>query len=335
MNRKTFALASGGVLGTLAIVKAPAPAAQYEFKCGTVLTVDHPVNVGLTQMWREIEKESGGRIKVSIFPNSQLGGEASMFEQVRQGALQFYLGPPGVISQIMPIADVSYLGFAYKDQDEGMRIFQGPLMDYLRSQYLTKGIVTQKCPWDAGMQQMGVGASWHPIRTPDDLKGFKVRVPPSPILVGMMRELGGNGVSMNVGETYTSLQTKLIDGAASQLATIESSKFYEVLKYISLTSYVWGLFYLISSSQYWNSLPADVQGIIERNNTKFGQSTHRTMVNLNGPFRDKLSRQGVAFNAVERPMFKERLKPYYQYWANAFGPTVWDLLTTSLGQKLA
>ena len=233
-TRSRFVSAGAALLGGLTSGSA-ASSAQFEVKCATNLTVDHPVNVRITQMWKKIEAESGGRIRAQLFPNSALGSDASMFAQLRQGALEFLLVNSGSLAAVVPAADVANVGFAFKDDEEAIRAFQGPLGGYVQTQTAGKGLHLTRSPWDGGSQQIAIGPSGHPVRAPEDLRSLKLRVPPSPILVGLFKEFGSNVIALGLSEVYTSLQTKLIDGETSSLATIESFKFYEALKFITLS----------------------------------------------------------------------------------------------------
>jgi TRAP-type transport system periplasmic protein len=319
-------------MATINSVRSAAEAAQFELKCGTTLPVDHPAIVRMAEMWTALEEDSGGRIHTQFFPNSLLGTQAAMLSQVRLGALQFILLDPTSLASIVPTVDICSLGFAYKDSDEGLRCMDGPLGRYLRDAVGTKGLYALNTVWNSGMSQVAAGA--HPIRTPDDLRGFKIRVPESRILVDLFKALGASPTPLSANEIYTALQTKIIDGTASQLAVIEASRFYEVQKYVSLTNHAWNGPWLIAGGDTWKSLPIDLQATIERVNTKYALLGRRDSKALDASITAKLRSQGVLTNTVDQAPFRARLRPYFEFWANAFGPTAWGLLQTSLGHRL-
>jgi TRAP-type transport system periplasmic protein len=332
-SRRSFMVRSALAFSSIGLVRAPAKAAQFEFKCASDLPVDHPSSVRLRPMWAAIERESGGRIHTQFFPNGQLGAASSLFAQVRLGALQFLLLSPGNVATVVPATDIAYVGFAYKDQDEAGRVLDALISGYLRAEAEAKGLHLFRTSWIAGM--LHIGSTPRPIRAPDDLRGFKIRVQESKLTVDLFKLLGASPTPLSLVETYTSLQTKLIDGEALSLVTISSLRLFEVNKYISLTNHAWGGEVFVANGDVWKRLPADLQDIIERNHTKYATLQGRDTKLLNASLRDKLTRQGLVINDVDQTPFVARLRPYYDACAATFGPTAWGLLESSLGRRLA
>jgi TRAP-type transport system periplasmic protein len=329
--RSRFIIGSAAVYAAIG-VQVAAKAAQFEFKAATSLALDHPANARQLQMWAAIEQESGGRIHTQLFPNSQLGGDLAMLSQVRLGALGFQLIGAGNLASVVPAADITQLGFTFKDAEEGFHVTDGPLGGYVRQEIAAKGMYAFRSFWDSGVLDISSGT--HPIRTPVDLRGFKVRVAESKIFIDLFKELGASPVTLSLNEVYTGLQTKIIDGMAAGLVTMEAAKYYEVQKFISMTNHGWAGLWMIMNENTWKSLPADLQGIIERNNTKYAVIERRDIASLNASLAEKLASQGVLFNQVDQAPFRARLRSYYERWAATFGPTAWGLLQSSLGRKM-
>jgi TRAP-type transport system periplasmic protein len=319
-------------LATVAIVRAPAKAAQFEFKCGSQLPLEHPSSVRLTQMWAAIERESGGRLRTQFFPNSLLGSDQAMLSQVREGALQFLSTSPGALAGVVTIAGISDLGYAFKDQAEAVRVMDGPLGGYLRDDAATKGLHVFRTIWGSGMKE--IGSNSHPIRTPEDLRGFKIKAV-GMIAIDLFKELGASPNPLSLAETYTGLQTRLIDGEDGPLVIIETARFYEVIKYASLTDHAYSALWVMANADVWKSLPPDLQEIVERNNAKYAKLEWRDTDLVAMSVSDKLQRQGVTINRVDQAPFRTRLRGYYQAWATRFGPRAWGLLESSLGHRLA
>ena len=332
VRRGTFVAGAAAAFGSIGFVRAPARAAQYEVKCAFDLAADHPISLRVKEMWDAVAQESGGRFTAQFFPNSQLGGDNGMFSQLRSGAIQFLLLSSGVLSAVVPSSNIGYVGFAFKDEDEALRAMKGPLTDYIRQEGATKGITIMRGIWDDGMNY--ISSSTHPIKVPADLAGFKLRVVPSRILVDMFKTFNASPVPLSFAEVYTSLQTKVVDGQACPLATFVTSKFFEVQKYMSLTAHTWSAVWMIANGDYWKTLPPDIQGIIERNELKYS-----TLVRADDKAEDakmlaSLTARGMVVNPVDPEPFRALLKPYYQTWAENFGPTEWGLLEAGLGRKL-
>lgn len=331
-SRSGFVAGSAGALASLGVIRSAASAAQYEFKCGSLLPSEHPSSVSSRLMWSKIGEESGGRIHAQFFPNSQLGNDTSQFAQLRLGAIQFVLGSPLVLQGLIPAAGISVVGFAFKDADEGLRVLDGPLGDYLRKEFESKGFYSPGKAWDSGVSV--ITSSVRPIREADDLKGFKIRVAPSKITVDMFKTLGANPVPVSANEVYTALQTKLVDGEDAPIGTIEARRDYEVQKYLSLTNHSWSCLWQMANLTYWKSLPPDVTAIIERNHVKYALLERRDSKLRNAAVRDLIGRQGLTINKVDPATFRVRLRPFYEACATDFGATEWGLLQSSISGKL-
>ena len=332
LSRSRFLAASAAGFASIGIQGAPARAAEFSFKCASPFPVEHPSSVRMKQMWAAIEKESSGRIHTEFFPNGVLGGDAAMIPQLRLGAIQFFLAPLSSMTAIFPLANIFLLGFVYKDNQEGLGVVDGSLGDLVRAEITTQDLHAAHVVWAAGM--IDVSSSLRPIRTPDDLKSFKVRVNPAKTVVDLFKELGATPTPISNSEIYTALQTKLVDGCASSLAAIETGRLFETQKYISQTHHQCGSFWLLANGAAWKSLPSDLQAIVERNNTKYALLDRRDTDVIDSALKDKLSRQGIAFNEVNQEPFRARLGAYYRSWANEFGPTAWSLLEKSLKRKI-
>ena len=331
-SRRAFLMAGGAAgFATVGILTSPARAAQYEFRCTSDLPADHPSSLGMVQMWKAIERESGGRIHTQLFTGGQLGGAAATLSQVRLGAIQFFIGG-GVVSGVIPTWDITNIGFAFKDGDGVFRAMDGQLGAYIGREGASKGLHVLHSVWDSGMRD--ITTSSHPIRTADDMPGFKIRVVASKIIVDLFKTLGASPAPLSLGETYTALQTKVVDGQDTPLVTIETSRYYEVQKYLSLTDHNWSGLLVVANADLWKNLPSDLQTIIERNNTKYALIERHTTRIVNLAMADKLARQGLTVNTAEHASFQARLHPYYATWAREFGPMVWGLLEESIGTKL-
>jgi TRAP-type transport system periplasmic protein len=332
LRKRREIIAAAVALAAPAIVPAPARAAEFEFKCASSQPISHPITVRLTQMWKAIESESGGRIRTQFFPNSQLGGDAAMLAQTRLGAVNFMAIFWGNLAPVVPAADIGALGFAYRDVDEAVRVMEGPLGEYVRSETLAKGLFPLHGCWDAGMYQ--IGSNGREIRKPDDLRGFKVRTPEGRITVDLFKLLGASPTPLSLSELYTGLQSKVVEGEALGLATIETGRYYEVNKSISLTNHAWAGVWIVANNETWNRLPPDLRSLVERNNKKYAQLEVRDSKVFASSLVDKLGRRDVKMLPIDQAPFRAPLKPYYTELADAFGTRAWGLLESSLGRKL-
>jgi tripartite ATP-independent transporter DctP family solute receptor len=331
ISRARFAGGAAAVLaGTL--TRTARGATIYRYKHGHHLPAGHPVNTQLVQMWKAVERESDGELVVTVFPDQQLGDATSMFSQIRSGALQFFTASGGTFAQVVPVAAISNIGYAYRTRAQAFTSFEGPLGTYLAAELLKAKIVTMYRLWDNGFRQVTTGAK--PVTTVDDPAGMKIRVAAGPMWIDLFRSLGSAPVTLGLGDMYVSLQTHLIDGEESPLLDIQASRAFEVQKYLSLTNHMYTAFYLAANQDAFNALPPRLQAIVRKNNDVFALAERKEIDIRNRAVLDTLRRSGLRVNTTDFDSFRRKLAPYYGRWKQTFGPQAWALLEADCG-KLA
>ncbi len=334
-KRSAFITASAAAFATVGFVRAPARAADFTGKAGTNQPVDHPLSVAMKDLWDAVRKETNGRLDVTVFPNNQLGGDTAMLQQLRAGALQVMTLDGGILEGVVPIAAIQSVGYAFADSGTAFRAFDGKLGAYVRGEIAAKGIHAFDKIWENGMRQ--ITTSTKPIRRADDLAGFKIRTPNSRMALDVFKSIGAAPTPLNFSELYTALQTRVVDGQENPLANIEFARFFEVQKNLSLSSHMWGGYWLLAEAEWWNKLPGDVQGVVTRNASKFTDRQRIDVMKLNDTLIGKLTSQGMAVNTLspaDRATMKAKLSDYYKRWKAEFGNTAWDLMESYTG-KLA
>jgi tripartite ATP-independent transporter DctP family solute receptor len=327
MKRSAFAL---GALASVAVVRAPARAAQWSYKYAHNLPTGHPLHIRTVQMWHAVREATGGRLDVAVFPNNQLGADPSALAQLRSGAIQFFTASGGLIGGVVPVAQIENVGFAFRDASAALAAMDGELGAYLRGEIAARGLVGLDRMWDNGMRQ--ITTSTKPVREAADLAGLKLRTPPGALWVDLFRTLGAAPAPIAGAELYTALQTRVVDGQENALAAIEATRIYEVQRYLALTNHMWAGYWMLANGEAWNALPPDVRAIVQRENARFATRQRRDVALLNDSLADKLQRRGLAFNAADRGSFRARLAPFYAKWKGEFGTRAWSLLEASAGR---
>jgi TRAP-type transport system periplasmic protein len=333
-SRRQFTAGSAAVLASIAFVRTPARAATWAYRYASNLTVNHPLNVSMRQCWDAVRRETGGRLDVTIFPNSQLGGDTAVLAQLRSGAVQFFTLDGGILQGVVPAAAIQGIGFAFKDSADAFRALDGALGNYVRKEIAAKGLYVHPKMWENGMRQ--ITSSSKPIHTAADLSNFTIRTPAGALWVDLFKSFGASPTPINFNETYTALQTKLVDGEENPYAIIDSAHLYEVQRYLSVTNHMWSAYHLLGNNDAWHALPADVQAVTERNLTKFALQQRVATAERNASLADQLARRGMKVAPAETGSFRVRLQTsgFYRRWKAAFGQTAWDLLEAHSG-KLA
>jgi TRAP-type transport system periplasmic protein len=327
---KTTTAAASGV-AALGILTRPGDAAEFVFRYANNNVVAHPMNVRLREAVDKIKEESSGRMEVQIFPNSQLGGDTDMLSQLRTGAIQMFNLSGLILATYVKVASINGIGFAFKDYSQVWAAMDGPLGAYVRSAIDKAGLYALETMWDNGYRQ--VTSSTHPINTPDDLKGFKIRVPVSPLWTSMFKALGASPTSINISEVYSALQTKIVEGQENPLSLINLFKFYEVQKYVSLTNHMWDGFWTLANARAWADLPKDLQEIVERNINAAAVKEREDVRQLNESLQGELTQKGMTFNPTDTDKFRATLRAagFYAEWKENYGPEAWAVLEKQVG----
>lgn len=335
LTRRTF-LATGAFAGTAAVTglaraQAPAAAAEFKFKLGTDLPVSHSVNVRLKEAIDAIATETKGRVAIQLFPNNQLGSDTDMMSQVRAGALELATFPGTVMSTLVPVTSITGVGFAFGGYDKVWAAMDGAVGNHIRRGIEKIGLVPFDTVWDNGFRQ--ITTSTKPIRTPEDLTNFKIRVPVVPLWVSMFKALGAAPVSLPLSEAYQALQTKVADGQENPLALIDSAKFYEVQKYCSLTNHAWDGFWFVASGRVWKGVPAEVQQVIAKHVNAAARKQRDDIARANVDLQKTLESKGLVFNRVDNAAFREALarSGFYAQARERFDKDAWALLTQYAG----
>jgi TRAP-type transport system periplasmic protein len=330
MSRRTLALGAAA-LPLFGIRTRPANAAEFTYKFANNTPVTHPMNVRAQEAADRILKATGGRVEIQMFPNNQLGSDTDMLSQLRSGAIELFTLSGLILSTLVPPASINGVGFAFKDYDQVWRAMDGKLGAYVRGEIEKRGLHPMERIWDNGFRQ--TTTSTKPIKTPDDFKGVKLRVPVSPLWTSMFTALGASPASINFSEVYSALQTHIVDGQENPLSLIESAKLYEVQKYCSLTNHMWDGFWLLANRRAWERLPKDAQEIVARELNAAALAERADLAAANDTVRAALQSKGLVFNDVDTAAFRDRLKQagFYKEWRGKYGEEAWHVLEDSVG----
>src|SRR6267378_1607082 len=171
--------ASAVLAGIGAPFVARAQGAEFTYKYANNLPDAHPMNVRAKEMAAAIKTETNGRVDLQIFPNNQLGSDTDMLSQIRSGGVEFFTLSGLILATLVPAASINGIGFAFPDYDTVWKAMDGDLGAYIRGEITKANLVVMDKIWDNGFRE--TTSSSKPINHPDDFKGFKIRVPVSPL----------------------------------------------------------------------------------------------------------------------------------------------------------
>jgi TRAP-type transport system periplasmic protein len=325
-------LAASATIPLVSILSRHANAAEFTLKFATGQDPSHPVNTRVREAIDRIKEATGGRVEINLFPANQLGSDTDLLGQIRNGAIDYLNIGSSVLATLVPNVGIVNTGFAFTSYDEVWKAMDGDLGKFVKSEIENVGVLQVCKSWDNGFRQLT--SSTREIRTPDDLKGFKMRVPAAPILTSLFQALGAGPTPINFNEVYSALQTKVVEGQENPLAIIATAKLYEVQKYCSLTSHVWDAYIILGNRRSFQRLPTDVQEVVTRELNKAADAERADIEALSKSLRDELSGKGLQFIEVDKAAFRGVLSKtsFYKDWHEKFGDKGWTLLEQTVGK---
>jgi TRAP-type transport system periplasmic protein len=313
ITRRTL-LMSIGAAGAVAVLPRRARAAKIILKVASNQTGDeNSVNWGWKRFGEIVEKKLPGAVDFQFYPAGQLGGDKAFLEGLRLGTIQ--MAVVGQVSNVAPrmgLLDVAYL-FASYEQAE--KYLNSPAYAELESELPAKGLQPfPKAWWWSSWRNLT--NSRRPVKTPDDLKGLKIRVPTQQGHLKAFQAFGANATPMDFTEVYTALQTGVIDGQENPAEIILSNKLYEVQKYLSPTQHMFWAPPPLASKAWWDHLPADIRGGLEAALLEVAPLQRKFSRDHDAEYLKQLEQKGMVVNDVDKHAFvtlaKERIWPQFE-----------------------
>ena len=211
----------------------------------------HPVHKGILVFQEVLEKKSGGRLKAKIFPDGQLGSEREVLELLQIGSVAATKVSAATLSNFVPEYHVLGIPYLFRDKQHQFHVLEGPVGKSILekgSKFWLRGL----CYYDAGSRSFYT--SEKAIRTPDDLKGLKIRVMNNQMAINMVNSMGGSATPLSYSELYTAIQQGVVDGAENNPPSFVSSNHYEISKYYTLDQHSSVPDVLLMGTKYWSKL---------------------------------------------------------------------------------
>jgi TRAP-type C4-dicarboxylate transport system substrate-binding protein len=250
-----------------------------------------------------------------------------------EGDIAFHPVSGMPLSTLVPIAAMEGLPFAFDSEEEACRVMDSEFGDLLRKEIAAKGLIVFPRNWPQGNNQ--ITSSTKPIRTVEDLDGFKLRTAQVPYKVDLFSSLGCKPQQIYYQAVYDNLKSGAASGQETPYLYIEMDRFVEVQKYLSITNHRMGNFWLCANPGRWHALPRDVQESVERNAREYVELFRADMVRANAEAAERLKSR-LEFNVADTSGFVARLKDsgFYARWRKEFGERAWTLLEEKRGRPL-
>jgi tripartite ATP-independent transporter DctP family solute receptor len=326
-RRAVVALAAGlALLGAAAAQDIKERNLRFAFS----LAKDHPLGTGAQVFADAVAKKSGGKMKVTLFHGAVLGSDTQNLSAMRGGTLDFTSMATGIVASIDKQFMVFDLPFLFNNAQEAYAIADGPVSRRIQDNMAQHGVISLGI-WDLGFRNMT--NSKRPITRAEDLQGLKIRVIGSPIFIDLFSALGANPVPMTFGEVYGALESKAIDGQDNPVGVIESAKFAEVQKYLSLTRHVYTGMPFLMSKKTWDTM-SEAEHRVIREAAEEAKQAERKATQAKEEEAINGLRKTMQVNEVQ-PEEMARLRQKVQPVVDKFAREVGEPVYTQVGAELA
>jgi tripartite ATP-independent transporter DctP family solute receptor len=263
----------------------------YTLKFNHVLGPREPYHEGFLKWAKRVEERTNGRLKIEVFHSAQLGREEDIIEQIRQGANIGQNTDSARMGNYVPGIAVMNGPYFVETQDEVAKLRKSPTVTRWQDELASKfGLKVLSFNWIQGYRHFFTNKA---VKTPDDLKGLRIRTPPAPIWQESIRSLGAVPVAMAFGEMYPGLQQRAIDGVELVYNNIPGGRFYEVLKVANETKHIMLINFEVVSARWFNSLPKEVQTILTEECDRAGEETSKEIFRLEDVVEQQLRGRGM------------------------------------------
>ena len=272
--------------------KPEAPKQKYVLKFNHVLSESEPFHKGFKQWAQRVKERTNGGLEIQVFHSAQLGVEEDIIEQIRQGANVGQNTDSARLGMYVPAIAVMNAPYFVDSIDEVAKLRDLATVKAWQKELEDKhGIKILSFTWVQGMRHMVTNK---PIKTPEDLKGLRIRTPGVPIWQESIRAIGAAPVALPFGEVYIGMEQKAIDGADLVYRNVTGAKLFEVAKYMSETNHILLINFEVISKKFFDSLPPEYQKILIEECDKAGLETSRAMEKEVETLRQELSKKGMA-----------------------------------------
>jgi TRAP-type transport system periplasmic protein len=222
--------------------------------------LEHPQGQGAKKFGELVEAKSGGKIKVRLFPSGQLGGDLQTVSAIQGGTIDLTVLNAGLLVGQVKEFGLFDLPFLFESGKEADAVVDGPFGRKLSETLPAKNLVPLGF-WELGFRNLT--NSRRPVTKLEEIQGLKVRVVQSPLYIDLFNTLGANAVPLPFPELYTALEQKTVDGQENPVTLINTSKFYEVQKHLTLTRHTYNPQIVVFSKRVWDRLDAEEKKLIE------------------------------------------------------------------------
>jgi len=301
---------------------------RFHYRLGANQPEASPTATRLFEMAEAIVRETDGAMRLDVFPESRLGPDPQMFDDLRAGRLEFYLSG-ALLGGVAPTSALPLMPFVFRDTVAVFAALDGALGERIRGELGAAGLHAFRRAWQNGFHHITTNRG--PIHRASDFAGLKIRTPGGAFAADFFRTLGSEPGMVPFSGLYDALKAGVFDGQSDPLGVVQSLRLYEVQSHLSLTAHWWTGFTLLAGAAAWDALPAEIQAVVERNAEKYALLQRVDIEAINAAGAAVLSRHGLLVNEADTADIRAHLGDFMSRWRPRFDPAAWMLLEEAAG----
>jgi len=314
------------VIATVAMAAMGIASAQEKtIKFANQNALGHPIIQGMEKFKEIVEKQSGGKLKVNVFPAGALGSDQANVSAIQGGTVEMAAMNSGIFASQVKDFAVFDFPFMFANGKEADAVVDGPFGHKMHAKLEEKGLVGLGY-YELGFRHLTNGK--RAINKVSDIEGLKLRVIPNPINVDWVKALGANPTPLPFPELYAALEQGAVDGQENPIATINGAKLFEVQKHLALTGHQYNPQSVVISKKFWETLSAAEKKIIAdavTESAKFQRATARALEAGTLEGMKKNGMQVTTLPASEMSILREKMKPVIAKHGEPIAATVNEL----------
>jgi TRAP-type transport system periplasmic protein len=329
-RRQIMHMVTGIVTTSVASVAYPANIAPTRqvfgqsrtLRFGHLHSAESAIQTALARAANVLERTSQGRLKLEVFPASQLGSATDMQKQMLDGTLDFIMESAGAMANYQKSLSVLEAPFMARDWGHLVKMYESGFGRREFNELEKRKGVVRIGLWYYGRRHFTTSTT--PLRTPDDARGLKLRVPQVPLYLDMVKALGAIPTPMTLSEVYSSLKTGGTDGQENPLPTIFNNKFHDVQKYLNLTGHILLALMPLTNSKLWGSLTIQDKALIKEALDEGGRISDQLTRRQEDELQAALKAKGMLIVDSNRDLFRKTMETVYAAYEDAWGLGVWQ-----------
>jgi TRAP-type transport system periplasmic protein len=312
------------ILATVAAVAVPHIASAQTARLGHVFAPGNAADDASKQFADLVRQRSNGEIDITVFPNSQLGGDETLGRDLSRGSVEFAFLNVGSLTGLDPLLDIHYLPYIATNEAEVDKIFYNPqgILQRTLTETLAKHRMVALAYFELDFR--AVTNSKHAVETVEDLKGLKIRVPGSASIRSFFEVAGAQPVTMPFNNLFVAMQQGTVDGQDNGASITFNSRLFEAQRYMTLTNHTYGMGSITVSKRFWDDLSPESQKILKEAAMEAAESEVKNNRAANAGFIEKIKAAGVEVTVPSAEAL--------QNFAKA-GQIGWEKLTPVYGQE--